>query len=65
MLANVKGVFSEAEIGKIVFQIMKQLQFLHSKQIVYKFLTPQNIIIQKGFRPGEPIELRITDIAMM
>ena len=38
---------------------------MHSKQIIYRFLTPCNIAILKGFDQSESIELKITDIAMM
>ena len=66
MLANIRGTFSEHEIGDIAVSLINQLKFLHINRIIYKFLTPQNIVVSNSdsFR-GKKIELRITDIAMM
>ena len=68
MLANIRGTFSEHEIGDIAVSLINQLKFLHTNRIIYKFLTPQNIVVSNSddFRGRmDQIELRITDIAMM
>ena len=65
MLANIRGNFSEADIGQIALQIMNQLKYLHEHGVVCKYLTPQNIVVNSGFQPGQPITLKITDLAMM
>ena len=65
MLANIRGNFSEADIGQIALQIMNQLKYLHEHGVVCKYLTPQNIVVNSGFQPGQPIQLKITDLAMM
>ena len=40
MLANIKGSFSEQEIGKIATQLLKAVSILHHKDIVLRYLTP-------------------------
>ena len=49
MLANIRGMFSEALLGQIASQVMVQLHYLHQCQVVYKYLTPQNLVILQGF----------------
>ena len=66
MLANIRGSFSEAQIGSIAYQIMGQLNYLHSRQLICKYLTPRNISVLQGFEPAQnTIQLRIVDIAMI
>ena len=65
MLANVKGIFSEAQIGSIAYQLLSQLRYLHKRGIECKFLTPQNITVLTGFENYEDIKVRITDLAIM
>ena len=40
MLANIRGSFSEAEIGGIAAQLLGMLSYLHANNIVCKYLTP-------------------------
>ena len=44
---------------------MTQMTYLHSKGMVLKYLTPQNIIATKGFDPDQEIQLQIVDLAVI
>ena len=65
MLANIKGSFSENEIGQIAVQLLKGVGYLHRHDIQLRNLKPQNIVVTEGFKPYSKIKLKITDIAMM
>ena len=65
MLANIKGSFSESEMGQIAYQLLKGVGYLHHQEIYLRNLKPQNIVVTEGFKPYSKIKLKIADIAMM
>lgn len=43
-----------------------QVQHMHSKGLVYKYLNPLNIVVTEGFLQMDPyVRVHITDIAIM
>ena len=65
MLANIRGKFSEHEIGQIANQLLSGVGYLHAKNIYLRSLKPQSIVVTDGFKPNSKISLQITDVAMM
>ena len=64
MLANVKGSFSENEIGQIAYQLLKGIEYLHFHGLILRHLKPQNIVVSEGFKPYTKIKLKISDIGV-
>ena len=65
-LAHFRQNFSETELGKIAYQLLIQLKELHSQNLVYKYLTPHQIIVTEGLAMFDPsIKLQIINIAAM
>lgn len=65
MLANIKGAFTEIEIGEIAEQLLQQTKLLHAQDIHLYLLTPQTILIKDGFKRKTPIKLSISHIGAM
>jgi serine/threonine protein kinase len=41
---NKNGVFAEKQIRELLIEILEILQFVHSKQVIHRDITPENII---------------------
>ena len=41
------------------------MSYLHSKGIILKYLTPQNIIALQGFDPDQAIKLKLVDLPIL
>ena len=44
-LANARTKLSEAEIGAIAFDVLNELNHLHSKKLYYRYLMPSDIVV--------------------
>lgn len=62
MLANVKGAFTEYEVGMVAVQLLNQLKALHAEDIIVQHLNPQNILVQDGFNRGSPVKVQISNL---
>ena len=57
MLANLKGSFSEHEIGDIAMQLLNQVKQLHAAGLSLYQITPQSILVSDGFKRNERIKV--------
>lgn len=53
-----------SEIGRIAHMLLTQVQELHSKSIIMKYLAPQFITVSKGFDGGWP-DVHIVGVELM
>lgn len=51
-----KEVLNEPETANIIWQILKAVEFLHSKQIVHRDIKPENVMMT-SWRPGARVVL--------
>ena len=65
MLANIKGAFSESEIGSIALQLLTQVKQMHGIGMCLYQLAPQMVLVKDGFKRGSQIKVQLSHLASM
>ena len=65
MLANIKGSFSESEIGDIAMQLLNQLKQVQAQGLSLYQITPQSILVSDGFKRNERIKVQLSHLGAM
>lgn len=65
-LASFRHQFSDNGIGQIAYHLLTQLEKMHHNGLIYKYLSPQQIVVSEGFELLKAnIKVHLTNIAII
>ncbi|XP_063912558.1 uncharacterized protein LOC135129342 [Zophobas morio] len=58
------GIYSEAEIAIVMYQVIKAIAHCHKKNVIHRDIKPDNILVNDDARMGEPGALKTNPIKL-